>query len=63
MPIELSPKEHQAHKESKRRSLEIERLRASRGTGDAMEKNLTLEEIDRAQEAARKREETRPYGE
>ncbi len=60
--IELSPQERGAHEESERVRREIERKRALEQTQKALEKELTLEEIPRAQKSAEEREETKPYG-
>lgn len=61
--IELAPQERQAHEESERIRHEVERGRALESTRKAFEKELTPEDIERAQEKAREREEIKPYGE
>ena len=58
----MSPPERAAHQESERARQEVERERALEQTQKGLEQELTPENIERAQEKAREREETRPYG-
>lgn len=56
MRVELSPQERRAHEESSRRRREIEQRQILEETQRAIGKGLSPEDIERAQRAAKERE-------